>query len=189
MIVVRNDDVLLRSSSGADSFKRFKDVHETICRVPALLLHVPTILTDEIGEFPEATEYIKQETAAGRMRPELHGFQHVDYGAMSKDVIERHFSQAFCWFAVHLGYYPSKWYTPWGANQPHLYEIAKSHNMELVDTTKCYKLKGRFGIYQLLSEGKNLSFFDNEEIIMHWWHSFDRERLKWLVTYIEDREL
>lgn len=156
MIAVRDDDVLLRSSNGTDSFKRFRRVHETICSVPTRLLHVPTIITDEIGEFPEAIEYIRQETAAGRMHPELHGFEHIDYGKLTKEEVKLHLSRAACWFKVQLDYLPTKWYTPWGANQPHLKEAAKELNLTLVDTSGCIKLRGRYGVKQLLSEGKQI---------------------------------
>jgi len=184
MIVVRDDDVLLRSSGHHNSFKRFKRVHEIICKVPTRLLHVPTILTEEIQDFPEAVDYIQFETKYGRMRPELHGYQHVDYGAMTKAEIIDQLEKAFDWFVDTLGYRPNKWYTPWGASQPHLHEVAKDLGLKLVDCSKTHKLKGRYGVKQLLADGQSTSYFEGQEIIMHWWSAIDNERIAEFVEVL-----
>lgn len=184
MIEVRNDDVILKSSTGSDSFKRFKGVHETICRVPSRLLHVPTILTEEIEEFPEAVDYIKFETKYKRMRPELHGLRHIDYGKLPYGEVMHQLELASDWFIDNLGYLPSKWYTPWGASQEHLHRAARDLGMQAIDTTSCIKLKGRNGVKQLLSEGKPTSWFDGKEVIMHWWSGIDCERISELVEVL-----
>jgi len=176
-IIIRDDDVLVGSSSIKDTFKRFKRVHELICRAPKHLIHVPNILVEEIQEFPDCIEYIKVETKAGRMRPELHGYQHIDYGKLSSAEVKLHLSRAACWFKVQLDYYPTKWYTPWGASQPHLHEAAKLLGLKLIDKSK--KTNGRYGIVQEIRNGHKLSDFN--EIGIHWWKGRDIENLEWLV--------
>jgi peptidoglycan/xylan/chitin deacetylase (PgdA/CDA1 family) len=166
-----------------NTFKRFKHVHEIICKTERLM-HVPTILTEEILDFPEAIEYIKYETDQGRMRPQLHGYQHVDYGSMSEQEVRNHLVMAFDMFVSFFGHRPTKWYTPWGANQPHLHSAAAPLKLEVVDCSKNVKLKGRYGVKQLLSEGKTIDYFDGQEIIMHWWNALDIERLIELVEVI-----
>ena len=182
MIIIRNDDVLLSSSRAeySNAFERFKHVHEVICRSDRFL-HVPAILTEEIQEFPEAIAYIQQETAQGRMKPQLHGLRHIDYGQLSEEEVSEHLLYSCGWFIDNLGYLPTKWYTPWGANQPHLHSAAEGFNMKAIDCSNTIKFKGRYGVTQLLSEGKEVSYFDKQEIIMHWWSALDVERLTLLV--------
>ena len=88
MIRVRDDDVLIRSS-GCDSFKRFKQVHSWICESDKFI-HVPAVLVTEIQEFPECIKFVREETQAGRMMPETHGFEHIDYAKLTKDEIIEH---------------------------------------------------------------------------------------------------
>ena len=83
MIRVRDDDVLISSKGTKNPLTKFKMVHDWICEVPETLIHVPTILVTEIQEFPEAIEYIRQETAEGRMLPEIHGWSHKDYASLN----------------------------------------------------------------------------------------------------------
>jgi len=186
MITIRNDDVLLSSAAKhVNSFERFRLVHNIICQSTELI-HVPTILTEEIQEFPEAIEFIKEETKKGRMQPELHGLRHIDYGSLSKQEVIEHLAQAYDWFIRTFGYRPLKWYTPWGASQEHLHEAVKPLKLQLVDCSRVVKLKGRYGVTQLLTDGKPASYFHGQEIIMHWWNAIDIERLNILVKALNE---
>lgn len=180
MISVRNDDVLVGSSSIVDTFKRFKGVHELICKAPQALLHVPTILVEDIQKFPEAIEYVKAETAAGRMRPELHGLQHIDYGTLKLTEIVKHLDESILWFVENIEIMPTKWYTPWGANQPLLHSAAKIAGLQLIG--RSMKTNGRYGIIQQLRNGHKLSDFS--EIGIHWWKARDTYNLELLINYI-----
>ena len=82
MIYLRDDDVLV-SSSSSQGLKRFKQIHNWVAEVPGIL-HIPTILVTEIQQFPEGIEFVREETAKGKMRPELHGLEHIDYNKLSR---------------------------------------------------------------------------------------------------------
>lgn len=176
-IIIRNDDVLLTSKERFEvDFRRFKSVHQIICSCPKLK-HVPAILTDDLRNLPEATTYLQEETAQGRMFPELHGLRHVDYGALTEMAVIDELAEAVGWFRATFGYEPKKWYTPWGASQPHLHRAAAALNMVAVDCSGPIKFKGRYGVYQMLKDNTPLEKFEGREIIMHWWDFLDRERL------------
>lgn len=187
-IIIRNDDVLLSSTAHYEnSFERFKYVHE-LTQISSRLVHVPAIVTEEIRAFPEAIEYIQAETKAKRMTPQLHGLLHVDYGKLSRLVIIAHLEESIEWFITTLGYSPTIWYTPWGANQPHLHEVAEILSLKVIDCSNTIKFKGRYGVTQVLKEGRPLSFFYGSEIIMHWWNDLDVERLKFFANLLKEDE-
>lgn len=176
MIRVRDDDVLIGSSSHPDPLDKFKKVHKLICESNRLI-HIPAILVNHnistgspgVVDFPGAVEFIQEETDDGRMLPEVHGWEHVDYAKLSfkrvVDDLER--CQDFIW--MHFGRIPTKWYTPWGANASHLWEAAEQVNLELVDCSKINKLQGRYGVVKRLSDGENIDYLEGNEIFMHWW--------------------
>lgn len=176
-IIIRNDDVLLTTSEKWErSFNCFKGVHKTICSSPKLK-HVPAVLVEDLQRLPEVTAYLQMETFEGRMFPELHGLRHIDYGALPELEVVEQLVTAMEWFETTFGYAPKKWYTPWGATQPHLHTAAKSLGLEAVDCSGPIKFKGRFGVWQMLQDNVPLSRFEGREIIMHWWDGLDRERL------------
>lgn len=168
MIYVRDDDVLIQSSSFKDPFKHFQTVHGWMCETDKVL-HVPAILVTEIQEFPECIEFIKQETAKGRMRPEIHGLRHIDYGKLPNEEVRNHLVQCINFIEDNFDSAPAKWYTPWGASQPHLHEVAKELKLELVDCSAINKLAGRYGIIQRMKDGVNLRKLEEQEIFFHWW--------------------
>jgi peptidoglycan/xylan/chitin deacetylase (PgdA/CDA1 family) len=185
-IIIRDDDVLLSSTAHYErSFERFKFVHETVCR-SSRLKHVPALLTGEIQEFPDAVEYIQFETKSGRMFPELHGLTHIDYGKLSEQEVSEQLSQAKAWFEETLGYSPTKWYTPWGSSSPAQTAGAKSVGLTATDCSNAIKFKGRYGVPQLMRDGVPLSYFNNRELIIHWWNGMDVERLAAFVEVLNE---
>jgi len=184
MIYIRDDDVLIDSSGHTDSFKRFIEVHEMICDVEGVL-HVPAILvhnvikddTRGIVGFPGAVEFVREETAAGRMRPEVHGWEHIDYAKLSFAEIVEHLRRCKDFIHTNFNREPEIWYTPWGANKQHLHDAAEQENLKLVDCTQINKLSGRFGVVQQLRDGKNaFELFNEKEIFFHWWEHGNRLR-------------
>lgn len=170
MIFVRDDDVLLKSSSYADPLERFKQVHRWICEVPDKVLHIPAILVTEIQEFPEAIEYIKEETAEGRMRLEIHGLKHVDYAKLDAYAVRQELKECQVFLNREFNVSATTWYTPWGANAAYLYEAAEAVGLKLVDCSNINKLAGRYGMVQQLKDGHDpIKFLDGKEIFMHWW--------------------
>lgn len=179
MIFVRDDDVLLPSKGGKDSLARFKGVHELILSNPRFL-HRAAILVTEIQTVPGAVEYVYNEWDEGRLFLELHGFEHIDYGALPKAKVIEHLERAMEWMRPAV---PGRWYTPWGASQPHLHEAAKEVGLELVDCSKRIKLRGTDGATDLLQRHGSLDVFEGKELAMHWWCHVDRPRLKQIVEF------
>lgn len=184
MIYVRDDDVLIHSSSHQDPFKHFQTVHNWILESDKLL-HVPAILMHNVKKdgtvgllgFPEAIEYIKSETKEGKMRPEIHGYEHVDYGKLSVEIICSHLKMCkeFLWSSLDA--VATTWFSPWGANQPHLYEAADKERLKLVDCSKINKLAGEHGVVQRFRQGhKPEDFLEEDEIFFHWWEGGMRLR-------------
>lgn len=177
MIYVRDDDVLINSSGFSDPFKHFKKVHRWVCEAPDKLLHVPALLMYHnidkqdrgLLGFPEAVDFIKAETAAGRMRPEIHGYEHKDYKPLSKERIRTELEICKDWLWCEFDTVATKWYTPWGANAPHLYEAAVEAGLELVDCSNINKLAGRYGVVQQFREGRSPDYLEEKDIFFHWW--------------------
>jgi len=182
-IFVRDDDVLIHSSSWDDAFGRFRQIHDW-CLLSDRFLHVPYILfhhvikddTPGILVFPEAIAYIREQTQDGRMRPEIHGWEHVDYGARSEDEVREHLK--LCKAKMHelFDVEATSWATPWGANQPHLYEAAAKEGLKLIDCNPntINKMQGQHGVVQRLKDGTDISFLEGEEIFLHWYEGGSR---------------
>ncbi len=173
MIGVRDDDVLLASSSYENELNRVKQIHEWICEVPDRMIHIPTILVTEIQEFPEAVEWVRQETAEGRMLPEIHGFEHVNYAELDYETVVNQLEYCAGWIRRKFDYEATRWYTPWGAGEDeagaHLRPAAEAVGLTMVTCKSINKLNGRYGVVQELKDGRDLSYLDNQEIFMHWW--------------------
>lgn len=176
MIRVRDDDVLIGSSSHPDPLAEFKRVHKLICE-SSRLIHVPAILIHHnistgspgIVDFPGAVEFVQEKTDDGKMLPEVHGWQHIDYAKLSTAEVVDDLKRCQDFILKHFGRMATKWYTPWGANAPHLYEAANHVELELVDCSAINKLQGRYGVVKRLSDGKSIDYLEGDEIFMHWW--------------------
>ena len=183
MIYLRDDDVMIRSKGwNDDPFARFKLTHEW-AKISDKLMHVPTLLVEELRDhFPQATKYIREETAAGRMAPELHGIYHAVYDQFSPDHVLEHLTEGADWMEEEIGVRPKKWYTPWGANAPHLYAAAAEAGLELVDCTKLYTLQR---VTRDLREGTiGVQELEGREIFFHWWEMGLRvKRLAYACNY------
>jgi hypothetical protein len=180
MIGVRDDDVLNHSSSKGDEFKKFKMVHDWICEVPDTLLHVPSILVTEIQKFPECIEYIRQETAEGRMQPEIHGLTHKNYADLTSSEIVLELTECKKWMKDNLGCVAKKFYSPWGAGEDeegaHIRGAALSVGLELVTCENINEMEGPCGVVNQLKNGRDISYLDGDEIFLHWWQNMARLR-------------
>lgn len=168
MIYIRDDDVLLSSKGFGDPVVRLKQIHGWICESPRLM-HVPTILCKEIQAFPDAVKFVKEETLAGRMLPQLHGWEHIDYAKLHHAAIVTHLEDSKHWMIDNLNVCPTRWYTPWGANAPHLYVAAKACDLKLIDTSGIIELAGPNGVLATLKKGVPIDYLDGCEIFLHWW--------------------
>lgn len=184
----RDDDILLDSRGGWDKpFLRFKEIHEQ-CLESAQIIHVPAMLYKESQKFPEIFEYVKQETKLNRMHPEVHGYEHINYGTRvrgvqkdtyphewtieekekAKDWVREEIKFTKDWITEEFGRVPKFWYTPWGADQSHLYEVAKDLNLVLVDCRNNFTPIET--VTKRLREGSiTVDKLDGREIFFHWW--------------------
>ena len=180
MIYVRNDDVLIHSSSWTRPLMRMQQIHEWIQDVKNWpVMHRPGILTTEIQEHPECIEWIKEETLQRRMDPQLHGVEHVDYGKFTYDGLIEQLKIGKGWMEDNLTVTPTLWYTPWGAGeavgQEWMWKAAAQVDLQLVSCAKINKLNGRYGMVQIAKEGHDLrKFLHEKEIFMHWWERGER---------------
>ncbi len=173
MIRVRDDDVLLGSSSWEDELGRLKQVHAWICEVPEKFIHVPAILVTEIQEFPECIEWIREETAEGRMLPEIHGWSHKDYASLTPAEIVLELRDCKEFIRKEFNHTATKFYTPWGAGADvrgkHIRGAAAAVGLEMVTCEKINKMTGRYGVIRQLMDGHTVDYLDGDEIFMHWW--------------------
>jgi len=168
MIYVRNDDVLIQSSSWDDPLGRLKQIHGWICESDRFL-HIPAVLVTEIQEFPEAIEFISEETAEGRMLPELHGLTHIDYAKLSESEIIDQLSEGKDWMQDKFGLVPNRFFSPWGGNAEHMYTASAACDLELIDCSRINKMNGRHGIVQRLKDGESIDYLEDDYIFSHWW--------------------
>jgi hypothetical protein len=167
MIRIRNDDVLLPSGDWPDPVKRIKRIHRWISEFPEYFIHVPTILVKEIQQYPEAIEFVIEETKEGRMLPEIHGLEHIDYGRLTSPMIVEHLEQCLTWFHDNLNRTPTKFYTPWGGMDLRVITAAKSVGLIAVGVDTNWSLEA---VVSRLRLGGHTDDLDGEEIFMHWWN-------------------
>ena len=203
---MRDDDVLLKSSTWSKPFLRFKELHEYMTQTPKII-HVPALLYKESQHFgSELVDYIKQETKLHRIQPEIHGYEHINYGTRvrgtpggpkdsppetwtpeeveaAKNWVREEIKFTRDWITETFGRAPKFWYTPWGANQSHLYEVAKELGLILVDCNAnfapienvCEKLRNKTTTIERL---------DGMEVFFHWWSRGNRvHRLTRAIQY------
>ena len=135
MIRIRTDDVLVHSKPfKGKEFERWKNIHLTIMEDPEHFYHTPAIVVNSIVDFPECVDYIDNQIAEGVIYPNLHGWDHIDYGKVSYDVISEHVELALEWFYKTWRVHPLRWVTPWGANTEDIQEACWVYGLELEDT-------------------------------------------------------
>ncbi len=167
---VRDDDVLRASSDWKGrEFERFKRIHSWMIEYPELeIMHVPAIVVNEIMDYPECVEYVVQETKEGRMAPEIHGLEHIDYCHQPRELVEEHIEQCLEWFDKTLDLRPTRFYTPWGGMNPFFTEIAEGYGLTAtgVNTSldvACVAKNLRLG-------GYGVGAIEGKELFMHWWN-------------------
>ena len=178
-IRIRNDDVLVHSSGFTGrEFTRFKGFHAIVCQDTEHFIHVPAILAKEIQEFPECISFIKEETAAGRMLPEVHGWEHKDYAKLSHTQITDELKTARRFVEDEFNFRPTFWYSPHGAgadqNGAHLRDAAMEAGLVLVT---CQGVKHPSDLVNAVRKVKNdnlsvdklVKDWQGQEILRHWW--------------------
>jgi hypothetical protein len=182
MIRVRDDDVLRPSSDWKDrEVERLKRIHSWITEFPNDFIHVPAIVVNEIQLYPAAVDFVAEETAAGRMLPEVHGLEHVDYGKLSAPEIVEHLEQCLEWFHTTLSVTPTRFYTPWGGMHPHVTDAAASVGLTAIGVDTHWMLEK---VVARLRNGGLVEDVQGQEVFMHWWNRGIRlKRLAMIVSH------
>lgn len=173
MIYVRNDDVLIesRAFSFEESFNRFKEIHAYICNNKKFI-HIPAIIINGIKE--EVLQFLKVETEAGRMVPEVHCFNHTDYGKLNYDQVVADLTLCVNWFKDNMPNKPTKFFVPWAGESALIEKAAKEVGLEMVGGKRNFIEPHKYldGAYPLI---------DGCYISMHWWKAGDYNRMKRLT--------
>jgi hypothetical protein len=178
-IRIRDDDVLVHSSSfRGQEFGRFKGFHNLVQIDPRHFHHVLAVLVTEIQDFPECIQYVKEETAAGRMSPEVHGLHHIDYAALSYAEVVEQLTSARLWIESTLEYVPTTWYSPWGAGADvrgtHLAPAAQAAGLTLVTCADMIEPSALVKDVREVKAGTMTKEdlyvkWEGKEILRHWW--------------------
>lgn len=170
MLIVRIDDVLVhsgkRGSFQGREFARFKQIHGWLSAAPKIIEHRPAVLVKEIQAFPEAIEFVKDETKHGRMVPVLHGLEHIDYGRMPKAAIKYHLERSLEWFDSALEFRPTIFATPWGADSPAIRDACAEVGM-VAETTRGTLTPAEVCAH--LRKGTSFFELNGAVILEHWW--------------------
>lgn len=195
-IRVRDDDVLIKSRQFAgNEFGRFKGFHNIVLKDPKHFIHVGAILVTEIQDFPEAIEFLRAETAAGRFLPELHGFKHIDYAALTPDEIKDHLLLGRQFIQSNFSYNPTVFYTPWGAGEDergkHIRQAAADVGFKLVT---CAGIRQRYPARVVedirrvksgeITNAELLLKWEGQELFRHWWEGTGA--MDEMVEYFKD---
>ena len=166
MLRIRIDDVLSANSScRKDPEKRFAQISRWLAQTDKII-HVPTILVTDIQKYPATIEAIRQQVQDGKIFPELHGWEHVDYNKLDDLEIARHLFKSMDWFEKTLGFKPTIWATPWGAESERLSKIGRSFGLKVEGVGACWEPG------QWLSEARRLDTPPMGMTVMdHWWNS------------------
>ena len=169
MIRVRIDDVFVDSSAFTDekAIARFKQIHRWIIQVPDKAIHIPTILVTEIQNYPEVIKFVKEETAEGRMSPQLHGFEHIDYAKLPESEIKDHLEKSIEWMDKNLDVQPTTWCTPWGGYNQTMQNAADACYLT-VETTGGTLSPGK-AVKTATDHGPDVLIRNHRTIMAHWW--------------------
>lgn len=166
MLRIRIDDVLTENSScRKDPEKRFAQICRWLEQTDKIQ-HVPTILVRGIQKYPATVEALYQKVQEGRVFPELHGWDHIDYNNLDDTEVARHLFKSVDWFEKTLKFKPTVWATPWGAESERLSKIGRSFGLTVEGVKDCWT-PGDW-----LREAKKLDTPPTNLTVMeHWWVS------------------
>jgi peptidoglycan/xylan/chitin deacetylase (PgdA/CDA1 family) len=141
---------------------------------PKHFIHVLAILATEIQDFPECIEYVKEETAAGTMFPEVHGLHHIDYAKLPYHEAVSQLSEARAFIIQNFNYVPTIWYSPWGAGADkrgeHLRAAAIDAGLNLVTCQDMIQPGKLVTEIRATTDPMGLiREWEGKEILRHWW--------------------
>jgi predicted deacetylase len=162
MLRIRIDDVLVHSK-GYNPDDRFAQISRWLEQCPRIKQD-PTILVKDIQAYPTTVEAIRQKVQEGKMFPELHGWEHVDYNKLDDLEVARHLFKSMDWFEKTLHVTPKIWATPWGAESERLSKIASSFDLK-VEGVGATIAPGQW----LAEARKQKNMIMDQTVMDHWW--------------------
>jgi hypothetical protein len=127
----------------------------------------PTVLCQDIMQFPEAIEWCRQKTQEGVIYPDLHGWDHGPYGERTEEEIVEHLDKAMDWFYEHLDVVPMRWVTPHGAHTLEIESAARQFGLVVEDTS--LPVIDQKALDPHLNKNRDLAVLDGKVIMNHWW--------------------
>jgi hypothetical protein len=165
---IRFDDILWATGDPkvkGKEFQKFKK-HINWCKDIDVPL-APAILCQNIEEFPECLQYVREQTWEGVMHPDLHGWTHGPYGDLSVPEISKHLERALEWFDANLGVMPIRWVTPHGANSHAIQAAAQKYDLIVEDTG--YPVIDQKAADSRLRETGDVTLLDDRVLMVHWY--------------------
>lgn len=171
----RNDDVLGPSAQwtldnkGTGELGRLKQLHAWVEEAWPKIVHVPSILVEDISAYTDAIKFIREETEKGLMLPEIHGLRHIDYAKLETKEIISHLETCKTFIFNEFGRHPKRFMTPWGANAPHIFEAAYEAGVTVVDLSVSQHFDIKIIAKRLREETMNVDNLKGIEGFDHWW--------------------
>jgi hypothetical protein len=165
---IRFDDILWATGDPkvkGKELQKFKK-HINWCKDIDVPL-APAILCQDIEQFPECVQYIKEQTGEGVMHPDLHGWTHGPYGDLSEEEVSEHLDKALTWFDANLGVMPIRFITPHGANSHAIQAAAQEFGLIVEDTS--YPVIDQKAADSQLRETGDVSILDDRVLMVHFW--------------------
>ena len=150
------------------AINRVVQIHRWMDKAPqGYFNYIPTVVVSEMDNWPEITSLLRHETIAHKISPQIHGWEHIDYGSVSKTVIRGHLDKCLNWFKNTLWYEPTIWASPWGAWTRDMEEVASEFDLTLETTAPTVPL-GRL-IEMTKKNGVEAIRYGNPLVLCHWW--------------------
>jgi len=165
---IRFDDILWATGDPkvkGKEFQKFKK-HISWCKDIDVPL-APAILCQDIEQFPECIQYVREQTWEGTMHPDLHGWTHEDHGRLNEEEVSDHLDKALNWFEANLGVMPIRFVTPHGANSHAIQAAAQKYDLIVEDTS--FPVIDQKTADSQLRETGDVTLLDDRVLMVHYW--------------------
>ncbi len=168
-IIVRVDDVMCESSAWdrPRSIRRITAFQRWMSDIPAIE-YVPTVLVTEIQDYSEVIELLRAGAQSKIASPQIHGLEHIDYGALDEATVRSHLKKCIEWFERELDFTPTVWATPWGGTNDIMQRVSAELGLRLETTHPTIDVKKAMGY--LKSGQMEVKDFFGKTILEHWWN-------------------
>jgi len=194
-MLIRDDDVFLlggKYTSHTEVVERFKQIHQIIANEGAI--HIAALICGTLNQFPGGIDFLKQAYEKKELIPEIHGWEHTNYGVLNIKEIINHLNKCIETIETNFNYHPTKFYTPWGANDKHIKEASNMVGLELIDCSNILYPKRKYFGGKAWKEYSELVRLNKQELFIHWyedkWFTVESHNLvKTLRTIRENKKL